>query len=436
MKENHNIHENDDYTFLQEKIKDRPINKKKIFKQTIFTCSLAVIFALAACASFFFFEESLFNGFFTKSNEVEPEKIELRETTVEIMPEDMIQAENSESEQTPESSNPIATPAVTYELEIEDYQTMYKKLRSLAQKASTSLVSITVVSDSKNWLQNDYENTSKTTGLIIEDNGSDLFIVTDSSTIADSSEVLVTFYNTDETYATVRSIDNYDNIAVLSVPLSSLHETTVSGVSYASIGNSSANCAPGDVVIAIGDPLGYGSSIGYGIVTSSGNEINAVDHNLSLITTDIYGSVNGNGYIISTQGNVLGIINQSYNRKEYSNLISAIGISDLRQTIEDMCNEIAAPHIGLYVTNVTPAAKKLNVPNGAYILNIEMDSVAMKNGFHKGDVVTAINDAVILSVADYEYQLSKYQKDDTIVVSVQRPNGETYIDIDIKVTVN
>ena len=437
MNEQHNNYENDDYTFLQEKIKDRPINKRKVFRQTIFTCALAVLFALVACCAFFFFEETLFSGFFTKEAP-EPVKVTLQETTDEIKPEDMIQIEtDSKDEPEPESSeNSIATAAVTYEFEIEDYQTMYTKLRSLAQKTSRSLVTVTSVSDTFNWLQNDYENTSQTTGLILEDNGTELLIAVDYATIAKSTDILVTFFNTQEAYASVISTDIYNNLAILAVPLADLHDTTISGISYATLGNSSVNCNPGDVVVAVGDPLGYSSSVGYGIVTSSSTEINEVDHNLTLITTDIYGSANANGILLSSKGKVLGFINQSYNRKEYSNLISAVGISELRQRVEDMCNQHNAPHIGLYVTNVTSAAKQhYNIPNGAFILNIEMDSEAMKNGLHKGDVVTAINDAVISSVSDYEYELAKYQAGDILVISVMRPSGDTFIDMDIKVTV-
>lgn len=438
MNEQHNQHENDDYTFLQEKIKDRPVNKRKIFKQTVFTCSLAVIFALVACASFFFFEETLFNGFFTRNNEPAPVKVTLQETTEEIKPEDMLQIDETPAPETHENedSKSIATAALTYELEIDDYQAMYNKMKLLAQKSAGSIVTVTAVSDSFNWLQNAYENTAQTTGLILEDNGADLLIVVNYNSVAKSSDILVTFFNTQEAYATIKAYDKYNNLAILAVPLDSLHDTTISGITYATLGNSNVNCNPGDVIIAVGDPLGYGSSMGYGIVTSSGSEINAVDHNISLITTDIYGSVNGNGFLLSSKGYILGIIDQSHNRKEYANMISAIGISDLRQNIEDMCNDKSSSHIGLYITNVTSAAKQYySIPNGAYVLNIEMDSTAMKSGIHKGDVITAINDAVISSVSDYEYELSKYQKDDVIVVSVMRPNGDTFIDMDMKVVV-
>ena len=39
-------------------------------------------------------------------------------------------------------------------------------------------------------------------------------------------------------------------------------------------------------------------------------------------------------------------------------------------------------------------------------------------------------------VLDYELELNDYKPDDTIVVTVLRPNGDTYIDMDIKVTLS
>ena len=50
-----------DFDFLQERIKERPINKKKLLKKTIITASMAVLFGSLACLSFFLFEPVLNN---------------------------------------------------------------------------------------------------------------------------------------------------------------------------------------------------------------------------------------------------------------------------------------------------------------------------------------------------------------------------------------
>ena len=89
MSEQHSNHETDDYTFLREKIKERPINKRKVFKQSLLTITLAVTFALVACFIFFFFEKGALDGF-KKEQDVQKIHLNLQETTEEILPEDMI----------------------------------------------------------------------------------------------------------------------------------------------------------------------------------------------------------------------------------------------------------------------------------------------------------------------------------------------------------
>ena len=91
--------------------------------------------------------------------------------------------------------------------------------------------------------------------------------------------------------------------------------------------------------------------------------------------------------------------------------------------------------MGVCVTDVTSIAKQhYNIPEGAFITEIKFDSPAMTSGIHKGDVITAINDAVVTSVSDYQRELQSFKPGDAIVVTVMRPNGDAYMDINIKVT--
>lgn len=59
-----------DFEFLQEKIKERPINKRKLLKRTLITASMAVLFGLLACLSFLLLEPVLNNWLYP---EEEPE---------------------------------------------------------------------------------------------------------------------------------------------------------------------------------------------------------------------------------------------------------------------------------------------------------------------------------------------------------------------------
>ncbi|MBO4775409.1 MAG: serine protease [Lachnospiraceae bacterium] len=441
MNEQHNSYENNDYTFLREKITERPINKRKVIKQSLLTITLAVTFALVACFVFFFFEKGTLNGFSKEQQDSKKIELTLQETTDEIRPEDMIKEDVVEPEiiipDFPDSSEIIEDVIASYEPDVDDYQGIYNKMKKLAAEASKSLVTVTAIQDKTTWLNSDYESKTKTTGLIIEDNGTDLFILTDANILSNSNEIVVSFQNTQECTATVKAVDNYTGIAILTIPLSELNDTTRSAIAYAALANSQLSCKPGDIVIALGDPLGYGSSIGYGILTSTNTEINGIDHNYQLLTTDIYGSENANGILINKNGKVIGLVNQSFNKSEHKTLVSAVGITELTKLIENLCNDVSRPHMGVSLTNVSSIAMRYyNVPMGAYIIDIEMDSPAMKGGIHKGDVITAMNDAVITSVLDYELELNDCAPGDEVTVTIMRPNGDTYIDMDLKVTLS
>ena len=76
-----------DFEFLQEKIKERPINKKKLLKRTIITASMAVLFGLLACLSFLLLEPVLNNWLYP---EEEPEIVTFPQEKNEMRPEDML----------------------------------------------------------------------------------------------------------------------------------------------------------------------------------------------------------------------------------------------------------------------------------------------------------------------------------------------------------
>ena len=436
MNEQHKNTSTDDYTFLREKIKERPVNKFKIVRQSLLTISLAVVFALFACFVFFFFEKGTMEGY-SKEQEAEKITLSLQETTNEILPEDMVQNEEvpDEAPIVEDNTTAIADAIAAYNPDIDDYQGIYSKMKALAVESGKSLVTVVGIQDKTTWLNASYENKTNTTGVVLEDNGTDLFILANASVTQNANDVVIVFPTSQEISASVKSIDPYTNLAILTVPLDSLYESTKGSITYASFANSAASCRPGDVVIAIGDPLGYDSSIAYGIISSSNIEVNGTDKNYALIITDIYGSVNANGVLINKNGKIIGIIDQSHNKKEFSNMISALGISELNEMLEDLCNGVPRAHMGLYLTDVNSIAKdKYGVPAGAYIMDMDMDSPAMNSGIHKGDVIVGINNQIINNVTEYEKKLKEYQPGEEITVSIKRQNGDAYIDMDVKVT--
>lgn len=429
--------ENDDYSFMQEQIKKRPINKRKLIKRTITTGALAIMFGVIASLVFILLEPTL-----TKLVSPKEEKptISLPDTTLpeevnEVLPEDMIQdqQELDEKDKPAEPTLPIMSSIQKTDLEIEDYQKLYGKLSSLAEETKQGMVTVTGSSSDVDWFSNVYEKKSSVSGIMVADNGTDVFIVTNYSYLSTAEEIDVTFPTGEVIQATPVAHDKATNIMILSIPVSYVPKDENGEITYATLGNSNVGNHLGDVVLAIGDPMGYSDSLGYGIITSLGTPINTTDHNYKLITTDIYGSKNAEGYLINTKGQVIGIINQKYNNNDLGNQISAIGISELKHLIEDLSNGVERTSLGITMVEITPQAIENGIPEGAFVRKVEIDSPAMEVGIAAGDIIVGLDGSKMGSAAEVEESLRKYKPDDEVPLTLLRSAGDEYKEINVTV---
>ena len=80
--------------FMIEKIKERPVNKKKLLRRTLITASMAVIFGLVACFTFLVLEPVISNWLYP---EEEPQVVVFPEDQDEMSPEQML-TENMQQE--------------------------------------------------------------------------------------------------------------------------------------------------------------------------------------------------------------------------------------------------------------------------------------------------------------------------------------------------
>lgn len=424
----------DDYAFLQEKIKERPINKKKLMRQSLTTIALAVVFGLIASFIFFLLEPAISKWI---SPEEEQKPVVLPEEKDELLPEEMVFDDTEFEKSSEKSGTEISNAVSTMEIQISDYQALYNKLSNQAAETQKCLVDVKCVNTDVDWFLNPYQTGKETIGLLLTDNGEEIFVLTYQSIFDKAGEVKVIFGNGEEIKATIKAVDNGTGLAVVSVPLSSISAVTMEKIQYAKFGSSNGSEMNGKVVMALGNPLGNNKSLGYGIITSYGNEINAVDYNYKLLTTDIYGSKNAAGFLFDTKGQLLGVINQNYNSSDVSNLVSAIGISELRSLIENLSNKKTLPEAGLYITDVTEEAiNNLGIPDGVYITGIKLESPAMFSGLCSGDIIVSVDDVVVTSVYEYKNELLEHTAGDTVVYGILRLNGTEYASMDISLTYN
>ena len=77
--------------------------------------------------------------------------------------------------------------------------------------------------------------------------------------------------------------------------------------------------------------------------------------------------------------------------------------------------------------------KLVDLMNGAYITEVEMNSPAMEAGIQKGDVLVQIDDRSILSLNEYIRVLMDKNTDDTIEITIMRLSQDEYKEMKFQV---
>lgn len=446
-----------DFEFLQERIKERPINKKKLLKKTIITALMAILFGLLACLSFLLLEPVLNNWLYP---EEEPEIVTFPQEQEEMLPEDMLTEggstqppltipESGEEQRTqPQETLPSEintesaadddtdddapltsdTPDDTEEaFALKSYQTQYEELYNAYREICSSMVTVTAVYSDVDWFNNTYQSEGTTAGVVIANNNRELLILSKKSPLDKAENIQITFCNGVNADAEIKEYDKNTDLAVLAVDLKYVGSSTLEYVTVAELGSSASSGIIGTPVIAVGNLFGYKDNMCYGIVTSKDNIVALADNEYKLITTDIYASENPSGILVNLEGEVIGVIDNSYNNNDTKNLLSAVGVTELKGMITKLSNGESIPYLGIYTQDITSQARiEMGLPQGAYIFDIDMDSPAMMNGMQKGDIIVQVGTHEIRSAADYMNALRDAVIDRNLNVVVRRASVNAY----------
>lgn len=427
--------QNTESDFMIEKIKERPLNKRKLLRRTLTTASMAVIFGLIACLTFLLLEPVISNWLHP---EEPPKEVEFPEETEEILPEDMLVADEPEIV-IPDNINldkeQIAQILAGVELEVEDYRDLYTSMSEYAAEMSKSIVTITGAVSNVDWFNEAYESEGFSSGVIFYNNGKEFLILLDRTPIAKAETLTATFYEGTEVDAVVKQYDSNTNLAVVAVSLADVPEVLKEKLLVASLGISSAKNLPGTPILVLGSPMGVPGSVCQGTITSSGTTLNMADANYKLIQTDVFGSQSSSGVIFDLKGQVLGIVTNGKTSNDMKNLVAAYGISELKKMVTKLGNGEELAYMGIVGTDVTMAANTdLGVPYGAYIKEIYMDSPAMRAGIQRGDVIVEISGVSIGGYTDYVNTILMAKPNDGITVKVMRQAQNEYKEMSFEVT--
>ena len=223
-------------------------------------------------------------------------------------------------------------------------------------------------------------------GVIINPNG---YLLTNNHVISGADEILVLLQDGREALATVVGTDPESDLAVLKIGLDNLETIPIGDPSQAMIG---------DVVLAIGNPYGFGQTVTQGIISATGRYGLKLSTYENFIQTDAaINPGNSGGALVDAQGKLLGINTAIYTKTGGSQGIGLATPSDLALRImSDLIQygKVIRGWLGIEVQALSPAtAQTYQLPfnNGVVITGTYEGGPADQSGLRSGDIITLIN---------------------------------------------
>jgi serine protease Do len=156
-----------------------------------------------------------------------------------------------------------------------------------------------------------------------------------------------------------------------------------------------------------------------------------------VLSTDIVGNKNSSGILINTEGELVGVVMQSYSA-DSSNTLTAVSAASLQPVLDLLFAGKDIPYIGVTGSTVTDQiAEQYDLPKGVYVKEVTMDSPAMDAGLQSGDVIQSINGCDITTVLTLSNALLALEPGETYPIEIMREgtNGYQKITCDVKVGV-
>lgn len=315
---------------------------------------------------------------------------------------------------------------------------------SITEQTMPAIVAITSTTKGANYYDlfgREYEGQESTgagSGFIIAQNDKELLIATNNHVIEGAKTISVQFIDGEIYEAAVKGTDSGNDLAVIAVAVKDIKEDTMKKIAIADLG-SSDDLKVGEMVVAIGNALGYGQSVTVGYVSAKDREISATEGNgngggstIKAIQTDAaINPGNSGGALINMRGEVIGINSAKIASSTVEGIGYAIPISVANPIIEELMNKEKLSdeekgYLGISGQTVTDAATAFDIPNGVQVKEVSKGGAADKAGIQVGDIITSINNMEVRSIESLQEKANSYKKGTEVEIKVQRSNNGTY----------
>ena len=281
------------------------------------------------------------------------------------------------------------------------------------QAGNTNMFGFDLPQNSSDTTNGTLETSSEGSGVIYQIEDDLAYIVTNNHVIDGADELEILMKDGTKEVATVVGSDVWTDLAVLTIPATSV-------TAVASFGDSDA-VNVGEPAIAIGSPLGteFATSVTQGIISAKNRSVSTdvdgdsiVDWDVTALQTDAaINPGNSGGALINIAGQVIGINSMKISDSNVEGMGFAIPSNDVLTIINELeqNGEIIRPILGVSMLDLSQISASqqssvLTLPEdvtaGVVIAEVQALSAAELGGLEQYDVITEMNGEAVTSIVD------------------------------------
>jgi len=254
-------------------------------------------------------------------------------------------------------------------------------------------------------------------GVVIDSSG---YIITNNHVVADANELAVALPDGSLHPTRLIGVDPDSDLALLKI-----EGTNLKPIAFGDI----KSIAVGDVVLAVGNPLGVGQTVTQGIVSALGRKGIGINSIENFIQTDAaINPGNSGGALIDTAGRLVGINSAILSRGGGSEGIGFAIPVDLAQKVVASLQKqgrVSRGYLGVS-TEAGPSGV-----GGATVVAVQRGGPADRAGIQPGDVIVKLGERSIEQASDLATTIMELDPNTRVPVEIIREGRRTTVEVQL-----
>jgi len=265
-------------------------------------------------------------------------------------------------------------------------------------------------------------------GVIVTSDG---YLLTNNHVISGprgrgADEIMVTLADGREFKAEIIGTDRQTDIAVLKINAEDLPVVKVAD---------SDNIEVGDIVFAVGNPLGVGLSVSQGIISATGRIFRMSQFENFIQTDAAINMGNSGGALIDSSGRLIGINSTIVSGTGGSiGLGFSIPVNLAKNVMEQLINkgDVSRGFLGIGIADMTQElaeADGLENTDGIIVTGVAEDSAAERAGIKHGDIILAVDGKAVRNVNQLRLRISQILPGTETLIDFSRDGKREHVKV-------